>query len=66
MKQLLVALALAGGVLNTEQACPGSVWCDYHSMYATYSGDEYPNGVHYMVFSHSTAGGTHKIRQKCK
>jgi hypothetical protein len=51
---------------------PGSVYCDYHSAYATYYGNEYPNGVCYAVYKHDYYDAschcyvTHKLAQKCR
>ncbi len=67
---LVAAFLLACAGVAWASSCPSSVWCDYHSTYAYYAGDDYPAGKHYRVFSHTyldTQGNsrTHKVSMRC-
>lgn len=57
---LLVAVLLVAAV------APGSVWCDYHNVYAFWAGTEYPSGKCYDVFKHGYGSTEHKLVSPCK
>lgn len=49
---LLIALAMVA-VSWVVADCPGVLWCDFHTTYAGYRGNEYPMGKCYCIYEHT-------------